>query len=61
MNKKEEEIVLKAFKKYASDVARKIPFGLLLGHGYSIDDRKEFREFEKVIKNLTKQNNPKRR
>ncbi len=37
-------------EEYVKSVRKKIPFGLLLSHGYSFDDRKEWKKLRGKFK-----------
>lgn len=47
ITQKEYDKLWKAFEKYIESVKIKIPFALLLSHGYSLDDRKEWKKLMK--------------
>ena len=40
---------------YIQSIKKKIPFGLLLSHGYSLDDRKEWKKLRSKFKPNNKQ------
>ena len=37
----------KAVEEYVNSVKAKLPIGLIISHGYSIDDRKEWKKMRK--------------
>jgi len=52
MKKEEKDKVKKLIKKYCENVGKKIPMGLILSHGYSLDNRKEWNKLMKGIDEL---------
>jgi len=39
----------KAIEEYINKIKNKIPFGLIISHGYSLDDRREWKEMRNRI------------
>ena len=46
---KEKERLWIAVQTYLNKVRDKIPYGLLVSHGYDLDDRKEYQKLKKAF------------
>ncbi|MEK6883852.1 MAG: hypothetical protein AABY22_29755 [Nanoarchaeota archaeon] len=46
----ERKRLWKAVERYVAYIKKEIPFGLLISHSYSIDDRKEWKKLKKAFK-----------